>query len=178
MVNARCAKAFLDLMAMGRQDGSRLLAGGEAWTEDTRTPQVRGPIAKGAYLQPCVWDAVTPETRLFRADVFGPSVNLLIAEDDHQALDWALASPHAAGGFLHTSDRAAIGRFQREFRGGVCVVNTAGAVWSGNGDAERAPGWALGWTRARRLVGADDQGEAPAPEATGRTYEPTRWDDL
>lgn len=177
MVNARCAKAFLDLMAMGRQDGARLLTGGEAWSEESRTAQVRGPIAKGSYLQPCVWDEVTPGMRLFRAEVFGPSVNLVTVDDFDQALAWAQASPHPAAGFIHTADRAAIGRFQRAFPGGVCVANDDGATWTGNGDAERSGAWADGWTRAQRLIGADAGEDMPAPQAV-HAYEPSRWDDL
>lgn len=178
MVNARCAKAFLELVAMGRQDGARLLTGGEAWTEDTRTSQVRGPIAKGSYLQPCVWDGVAPDQRLFRAEAFGPSVNLLAADDLDQALAMAQACPHPAAGFLYTADRAAIGRFQREFRGGVGVINHGEATWSGNGDAEQSNAWADGWTRAQRLVGASVEDPQPAPAAAPHVYEPTRWDDL
>jgi aldehyde dehydrogenase (NAD+) len=178
MVNARCARAFLDLVAMGRQDGARLLTGGEAWTEDSRSPQVHGPIAKGCYLQPCVWDEVTPEMRLFRAEAFGPAVNLVVVDDFDQALGWALASPFPAAGFLHTADPEAIGRFQREFRGRVCVVNDTDGTWTGNGDAERSRDWAAGWTRARRLVGAPEAGDGPAPEPAQHPYEPSRWNDL
>jgi aldehyde dehydrogenase (NAD+) len=178
VANARCAKVFQEHWELGREDGARLLCGGAAWTEDNRSAQVRGAIAKGSYLQPCVWDEVTPDMRLFRLELAGPSVNLITVDGFDQALAWAQAAPHPAAAFLFGADRDRAGRFLRECRTGSCLVNDGGAAWSGNGEAERNDGWETGWTRWQRVVGAGEEGEPAAPAGPRASYEPSRWDTL
>ncbi|MGA2083306.1 MAG: aldehyde dehydrogenase family protein [Holophaga sp.] len=177
MLNARLAQAFQAHWVSGREDGARLLAGGAAWGEDNRSEKVRGFLGKGSYPQPCVWDEVTPEMRLFQAEQFGPTVNLAPVESFEQALAWtARATPLAA---LYTGNRDWIGRFLRESRAGLVLVNDPGAEWSGNGDAERGPGWETGYTRWQTVAGAAPAaGEAAEDGGAGAKYEPSRWDQL
>lgn len=172
IVNARCAKDFETHWAMGREDGARLLCGGAAWTEANRTAQVLGPIAKGSYAQPCVWDEVAPEMRLFKGEVFGPSVNLVTVAGFDQALACANQSPHAAVAVLLTRDRACAGRFLQENNAGVCLVNEPGQDWTGNGDAERGAGWEAEYPAGARSWGTRAKRRPPRPRRRPRTNLP------
>jgi acyl-CoA reductase-like NAD-dependent aldehyde dehydrogenase len=115
--------------------------------------------------------------RLFKGELFGPSVNLVTVATFDQALACANQSPHAAVAVLLTQDRAQAGRFLRESNAGVCLVNEPGQDWTGNGDAERGTGWEAEYTRWRTVLGDTGEAQAARPGAAA-AYEPTRWDML
>jgi aldehyde dehydrogenase (NAD+) len=124
LINARFAKGFEEHWAMGREDGAVLLCGGARWTEENRTAQVRGFIAKGQYMQPCVWDAVTPAMALFQTEVFGPTVNLCTVDSFEQAMEWANGVHYALTSSLYTRNRECINRFSREINAGMAAINS------------------------------------------------------
>jgi len=123
MINARAATAFRDHCKAGQDEGATLLCGGDQWTEANRDGRVKGNISHGVYLQPCVWDGVRPEMGLFRDQVPGPSANLSTFRDIEEALAWI--SGGACGPILsvHTEDRTSVGRFKRETRTDILLVN-------------------------------------------------------
>jgi aldehyde dehydrogenase (NAD+) len=120
LINARAATAFREHWDQGRADGATLLCGGEQWTEANRTRLVKGNISHGAYMQPCVWDGVTPAMGLFRNQVLGPTVNLATFQDFDEALGWAQGAPAVS---LYARDLAWSGRFQRECRADLTRLN-------------------------------------------------------
>jgi acyl-CoA reductase-like NAD-dependent aldehyde dehydrogenase len=178
MINPRCARVFIDHFSRGREDGARLLCGGDAWSEDNRTPQVRGAIAKGSYMQPCVWDEVTPEMEIFRAELPGPTVNLSPVDSFDQALAWANACPHAAVATLLSGSAGWIARFRRDCNAAALRVNAGEDGWSGSGDSERSPGWETGYTRWQEASGAPLPEPAAGPGMERGAYEATNWDGL
>jgi aldehyde dehydrogenase (NAD+) len=126
MMNARAAAGFREHWESGKADGATLLTGGEAWTEANRTSQVKGDIGHGVYLQPCVWDGVTPDMGLFQNQVLGPTVNLCTVRDFDEAMAWADRMPCRVSSSLYTQDRAWIERFKRETRADVAAINHIG----------------------------------------------------
>lgn len=127
MINARSAATFREHWEAGRAEGATLLCGGDHWTEATRTSQVKGNIGHGIYMQPCVWDGVTPAMDLFRNRVLGPTVNLSTFVDFDEALARINGAPAMS---LYTQDRHWIARFKRESRTDIANIN-APAVDSG-----------------------------------------------
>jgi len=123
LINARAATAFREHWEMGQTDGASLLSGGDQWTEANRDQRVKGNIGHGVYMQPCVWDGVRPEMGLFRNQVPGPSVNLSTFKDVEEALAWVNGAACGPMLNLHTQDRAWIGRFKRETRTDIVLVN-------------------------------------------------------
>jgi len=190
MINARFAKGFEEHWAMGREDGARLLCGGARWNEENRNDRVKGFITKGFYMQPCVWDEVTPAMRLFQTEVFGPTVNLTAVDDFDQALACANGTPYGLAGAIHTENREWIERFKRESSAALVSINDArgaeahvpfgGAGWSGNGSGQGGQhGLEAGFTRWRAIY--DDTEDAPGtqPEcAVACQYEASNWDQL
>ncbi|WP_306591884.1 aldehyde dehydrogenase family protein [Geothrix sp. 21YS21S-4] len=123
MMNARLATTFRDRRDAARESGAALVAGGDHWTEANRTAQVRGDVGHGAYLQPCVWEGVTPESDLFADQTPGPSVNLCSVRDFDEALVWANLSPARVASSLYTQDPHAIARFSREIHADLTGIN-------------------------------------------------------
>jgi aldehyde dehydrogenase (NAD+) len=173
MINAGLAKAFEAQAEAGRAEGAALLRGGERWTEENRTGQVRGFIGKGHYLQPCVWDQVNPDMRLFREECYGPSVNLLAAEDFDQALAWANGTGPYPCGSLFTENR---GWIARNKRGGNTSLLSINAPISA---AREHAGPALdGYTRWQTVLEAAQLDPAEPGPAAGAHYEASHWDRL
>jgi aldehyde dehydrogenase (NAD+) len=190
MINARFANAFEEHWALGLEDGARLLTGGARWTEENRTGQVLGFVGKGFYMQPCIWDEVTPQMALFQTEVFGPTVNLSTVDSFDQALAYANGTPYGLVSSLHSENREWIERFKRESDAGAICINDASAAvahrpfggtgWSGNGTHDAGARLEDGYTR---LHAVHDHAEA-APRAArvdgagAHPYEPSHWDRL
>jgi aldehyde dehydrogenase (NAD+) len=121
LINARAATAFREHWDLGRADGGNLLCGGEQWTEANRTSQVKGNISHGAYMQPCVWDGVTPAMGLFRSQVLGPTVSLTTIQGFDEALVLTQGAPAIS---LYAQDRAWIERFQHESTADLTRLNS------------------------------------------------------
>jgi aldehyde dehydrogenase (NAD+) len=121
LINARSATAFREHWDLGREDGATLLCGGEQWSEANRTHQVKGNISHGAYLQPCVWDGVTPAMGLFRNQVLGPTVSLSTFKDFDEAMVWAQGAPAVS---LYAQDKVWIERFQHECTADITRLNS------------------------------------------------------
>ncbi len=124
MINARSATAFREHWEKGVNDGATLLSGGDQWTETNRTSQVKGDIAHGIYMQPCVWDGVKPDMGLFRNQVLGPTVSLTTFKDFDEAMAWTNATPCGPVISLYTHDHTWIERFKRETRADLANINT------------------------------------------------------
>lgn len=123
MINARSATAFREQWELGRTGGGTLLAGGEQWTEANRTSQVKGDIAHGAYMQPCVWDGVTPDMGLFQHQGLGPTVNLTTFQDLDEALTWTNGSPCGFAVSVYSQDHRSLEQFKRESRADIVGIN-------------------------------------------------------
>ncbi len=193
MINARHAKAFEDHWEMGRADGARLLCGGARWTDENRDDRVLGHIAHGAYMQPCIWEGVTPEMKLFHTEVFGPTVNLCIADDFDQALALANGTPYGLSSAIYTENRAWVERFKAGIRAGMASINNStvgaeahlpfgGLGWSGNGSREGGV-WALDSYTQWQAVNDDASGHLQLAQidtdyALKATYDRTHWDQL
>jgi aldehyde dehydrogenase (NAD+) len=190
MINARFAKSFEEHWALGQEDGAKLVRGGARWTEDNRTERVKGFVGKGVYMQPCVWDEVTPGMKLFQTEVFGPTVNLATVASFDEALAASNGTPYGLTSGIHTENREWIDRFKRESSAGMVSINGAcgaethlpfgGTGWSGNGTSEGGRWTIDGYTRWH-TVNDDPQGRlqpVPATPDPAIKYELSHWDRL
>ena len=186
MINARSATAFREHWDLGRAEGAALLTGGEQWSETNRTEQVKGNISHGIYMQPCVWDKVTPDMGLFRNQIPGPTVGLATFTDLGEALDGLVDTPCGSVISLYTQDRAAIERFHRESRADITRLNTTSddrrALLSVTGHGTQ-PGCQPALDRFSRWMAADGNKMTPPapPEADPETLVSTLktdWDSL
>ena len=193
MINARFAKAFEAHWAMGRKDGATLLCGGERWSEANRTDQVKGFIEKGIYMQPCVWDNVTPEMELFQTEVFGPTVNLSTVESFEEAMEYANGTPYGLSSAIYTENRLWVERFKRDIHAGMSSINNStsgaeahmpfgGVGWSGNGTRESGQ-WVLDAYTRWHAVNDDAStrlqlAQIETDYSSKAKYEATHWEKL
>lgn len=184
LMNARLATAFRDHWEAARGEGATLLSGGEAWSEANRTDRVRGDIAHGAYLQPCLWEGVTPAMAQFRNQAPGPFLNLCVVKDFDEGLTWMAQAPSRLAAHLYTGDRALAGRFRREVRADLVGINAPAGHAEGRlpfAGLGTGPGLrpALdGFSRWQILAGDSEEDAAPETQPLTPGTLKTDWDGL
>ena len=95
-----------------RQEGLRVLHGGN--TE------------QGAYVQPTIIDGVTPESALFREEIFGPVLCVTTFKTEAEAITLANDTPYGLAASVYTGALNRAIRVSRAIRAGTVTVNCFG----------------------------------------------------
>jgi betaine-aldehyde dehydrogenase len=111
----------LGYVEAGLAEGARRVCGGEAPRD--------GALARGAFLMPCVFDAVTPAMRIAREEIFGPVAAVLPFRDEEEAVALANDSEYGLSGSLWTGDARRALRVARAIETGALSVNTSRSVF-------------------------------------------------
>jgi aldehyde dehydrogenase len=105
---------ILSYIDIGRQEGAKVLTGGERNTLD-------GDLAGGYYVTPTVFEG-TNSMRVFQEEIFGPVVSLTAFEDEADALAISNDTLYGLGAGVWTRDGARAYRMGRGIK--------AGRVWT------------------------------------------------
>ncbi|BFO19211.1 hypothetical protein SHKM778_55990 [Streptomyces sp. KM77-8] len=103
------------------EQGATVLTGGTADTEGDR--------AHGCYVRPTVLADVTPESAVWREEVFGPVLALRAVDDFAAAVDAVNDSAYGLAAAVFTRDLASAHRFADEAECGQVAVNTTTTGW-------------------------------------------------
>ena len=140
--------------------GARRVVGGGV-------PELPMPFAEGFFVEPTIFDRVTPDMALFRDEVFGPVAAVTAFSDEADALRLANDTPYALGASIWTRDVARAHRVAGRIRAGMIWVNDhhkndPRSIWGGFGDSGygRENGWdALkSYQRKRNVVVSTAEG--------------------
>jgi acyl-CoA reductase-like NAD-dependent aldehyde dehydrogenase len=106
-------RTVMGYIASGREEGAVCVAGGEQARMETG----------GQYVQPTLFDRVTPQMKIAREEIFGPVISVLRFSTEAEAVAIANASPYGlqASVWSHDLDRAH--RVARALRAGTVHVN-------------------------------------------------------
>ncbi len=118
LVSFEHQEKVLAYIALGKQEGARVLAGGEAWND--------GEKAHGAWAAPTVFTDCTDEMHIVREEIFGPVMAILAFADEEEVIRRANATHYglAAGVFTERLNRAH--RVIHRLEAGICWINTWG----------------------------------------------------
>ncbi|MBR9770157.1 MULTISPECIES: betaine-aldehyde dehydrogenase [unclassified Halomonas] len=118
LVSFEHQEKVLSYIELGKQQGARVLAGGDAWDQ--------GDWAKGAWAAPTVFTDCTDDMRIVREEIFGPVMSVLGFDSDEEVLERANATTYglAAGVFTESLNRAH--RLIHRLEAGICWINTWG----------------------------------------------------
>ncbi|MEM8823137.1 MAG: aldehyde dehydrogenase [Pseudomonadota bacterium] len=105
---------ILSYFDIGRQEGAKVLTGGEA-------AQMDGDMANGYYIQPTVFEGHN-KMRIFQEEIFGPVVSVTPFKDEDEALDIANDTLYGLGAGVWSRDANTCYRFGRAIK--------AGRVWT------------------------------------------------
>jgi aldehyde dehydrogenase (NAD+) len=128
LVSAVQMKRVLDYIAIGRQEGARVAAGGER----------RGEV--GYFVNPTVFAGVRHDMRISQEEIFGPVAAVLAFQDDADAIRLANGTRYSLAAGVWSADVGRVHRFVRQLKAGTVWVNTYGPTdvrlpWGGSRDS-------------------------------------------
>ncbi len=108
----------LGYIASGREQGARLLIGGERVTD--------GEYGRGAYVAPTVFSDCRDDMRIVREEIFGPVMSLLAYDSEEEAVRRANDTDYGLAAGVVTRDLARAHRVIHRLEAGICWINTWG----------------------------------------------------
>jgi len=111
----------LEYIAIGKQEGARLVAGGQAISHNADG-------APGWYLQPALFADTTQSMRINREEIFGPVVSVIRAKNYDEALALSNDTEFGLAAGIATTSLKYATHFKRHSQAGMVMVNlpTAG----------------------------------------------------
>src|SRR5574341_65100 len=106
-------KTDLDYIDVGRREGARLVLGGNRPAH----------LDKGYFVEPTIFDNVTPNMRIFKEEIFGPVLAVSTANNLDEALAFANGVEYGLTTSIFTENIDTIMRFVDEVETGMVHVN-------------------------------------------------------
>jgi acyl-CoA reductase-like NAD-dependent aldehyde dehydrogenase len=147
LFSERYLTTFLEHLDWGKKEGAKLLLGSGRITSKNPYPHFSGDPDAGWYVTPTIWEDVTPSHRLFKEEIFGPSINLVKVKSLEEALQFANAHEYGLSSAIFTEDPRAMLYFKENIEAGMSSINNSttgaeahlpfgGTKASGNGTRE------------------------------------------
>ncbi len=134
LVSAAQRDVVADYVRIGRQEGARLVLGGEA---------ASGPDGKGFFFEPTIFTEVENSMRIAQEEIFGPVLSVIKVGSDEEAISVANDTIYGLAAAVWTEDYDRAITTARRLRAGTiwindhhlinCVAPFGGYKQSGNG---------------------------------------------
>ncbi len=121
VINRTAIEKIHSYTKIGRDEGAKLLTGGEVATD--------GDLAKGFYYRPTVFADVDARMRIAQEEIFGPTVSLIKVADFDEALRISNGIKYGLSSAIFTQDVNKAFRAMRDLQAGITYINagTTGA---------------------------------------------------
>ncbi len=117
LVSAAHFNKVMACIARAREEGGRVLCGGEA-------VQVPGRCAGGWFVAPTVIEGLAPTCRTNQEEIFGPVVTLLPFDDEDEAIAIANSTGYGLAASVWTAGLARAHRVAARLEAGIVWINT------------------------------------------------------
>ena len=142
VINAAQKQRILEYIEIGKQEGAKLLSGGEELTGDG--------YDKGNFIAPAVFDEMTPGMRIAQEEIFGPVTGIIRTDDVDEAIGIANSVDYGLSAAIYTHDISNVFKAVQQLEFGIVYVNAptigaeiqlpfGGMKNTGNGHREAGP---------------------------------------
>ena len=119
LINARALEKVARYVDIGRDEGARLVCGGE---------RVTGPGREhGHFFEPTIFDGVDPMSRLGQEEIFGPVLSVIRVPGYAEAITAANQVRYGLSSSIYTRDANTAFRAMRDLATGIVYIN-AGTI--------------------------------------------------
>jgi aldehyde dehydrogenase (NAD+) len=119
VINKAAIEKIHSYTEIGRDEGARILTGGEVATE--------GDLAKGFFYRPTIFGDVDPQMRVAQEEIFGPATALIKVRDFDEAIRVSNGIKYGLSSSIFTRDVNKAFRAMRDLEAGITYVN-AGTI--------------------------------------------------
>ena len=112
-VDERQWQTVMDYIKVGQGEGARLITGGSR-------PQ---SLSVGYFIEPTIFDGVSPSMRIFQEEIFGPVLSVATASSLDEALKFANSVEYGLTTSIFTSDITSVMKFVEDVEVGMVHVN-------------------------------------------------------
>jgi aldehyde dehydrogenase (NAD+) len=121
VINRTALEKIHSYTEIGKDEGAKLLTGGEIATDDG--------LDKGFFYRPTVFADVDPEMRIAQEEIFGPTTALIRASDVDEAIRIANGVRYGLSSSIFTRDVNNAFKAMRDLKTGITYINagTTGA---------------------------------------------------
>jgi alpha-ketoglutaric semialdehyde dehydrogenase len=119
VINKGALEKIHSYTGIGRDEGAKLLTGGEVATGNG--------LDRGFYYRPTIFADVEPEMRVAQEEIFGPTTSLIPVKDFDEAIGVANGVPYGLSSSIYTRDVNKAFRAIRDLETGITYVN-AGTI--------------------------------------------------
>jgi len=109
-------ETVLGYIQAGRQDGARLVVGGDAIRE--------GDLARGYFVAPTIFDHVDPDARIAQEEIFGPVLSVIRVKDFEEGLEVCNRTRYGLTSSIYSKDSNRVFQFVRGIETGITHVNS------------------------------------------------------
>jgi gamma-glutamyl-gamma-aminobutyraldehyde dehydrogenase len=113
MVEKPHMEKVLGYIAKGRAEGAKLLCGGSQILQDTG----------GYFIEPTIFDNVTPDMTVAREEIFGPVLAVLTCDSEADAIAMANDTDYGLHASIWSDNVNQVHRMARAIRAGTVSVN-------------------------------------------------------
>ncbi len=115
LANEKQLKNVLKYIEIGKEDGARLVYGGEPLTTDD--------YKTGYYVQPAIFTNVKPQHRIAKEEIFGPVIAVLEADTYEEAILIANDVEYGLSASIVTNSLKTAHQFTKDIQAGTVKVN-------------------------------------------------------
>ena len=114
-INESQLKTDLSYVDMGRNEGAKLVCGGNRLDQ--------GTYQHGYFMEPTVFIDVDPKMRIAQEEIFGPVVSIIACDNLEQAIDIANGIEYGLSSALYTKDVNQAFTAMRDLHAGITYIN-------------------------------------------------------
>jgi len=119
VINGRALEKIHSYTGIGREEGARLLTGGEIASD--------GDLGKGFFYRPTIFADVEADMRIAQEEIFGPTTALIPVNDVDEAVRAANGVRYGLSSSIFTRDVNTAFRAMRDLQAGITYIN-AGTI--------------------------------------------------